>query len=217
MLRAICMSCWEKYCAVRSGAFLRRKTQTGFLLWQKWTTFHRTRNCDFIITLAFEHIFLVLLIAKRSFQSVCVHFEQSAKLKIFSLASTTANLADLNALPYTKLMPLFCTCSCVFLVCELYGQFFAFAQLENMTSKKSRIASNLEVIALSDCRWVRSNFTLVEAPLFFFRVKHEPMINPFATKSWAYFNGVCQVGQLPSSDVVVSLINAVAWPFSSWN
>lgn len=139
MLRAICMSCWEKYCAVRSGAFLRRKTQTGFLLWQKWTTFHRTRNCDFIITLAFEHIFLVLLIAKRSFQSVCVHFEQSAKLKIFSLASTTANLADLNALPYTKLMPLFCTCSCVFLVCELYGQFFL-----HLRSWKTWQAKNLE-------------------------------------------------------------------------
>jgi hypothetical protein len=72
-------------------------------------------NPDFIPSLEVEYIFLMLLeIAKRSFQSVCVHFEQSAKLKIFSLASTTANLADLNALPYTKLMPLFCTCSCLF-------------------------------------------------------------------------------------------------------
>ena len=72
-------------------------------------------NPDFIFPLEFEYIFFLLLeIAKRSFQSVCVHFEQSAKLKIFSLARITANLADLNALPYTKLMPLFCTCSCLF-------------------------------------------------------------------------------------------------------
>ena len=40
-------------------------------------------------------------------------------------------------------------------------------------------------------------------------------MNPFATKKRAYFNYVCQFGQLPSSDVVVSLINAVAWPFYS--
>ena len=63
------------------------------------------------------------------------------------------------------------------------GVFFKFSSVRNMTSKEIGVE-----IALSDDELV-GDFTAVRgefcAPLLFFRVEHEPVVNPFAQNNFS--------------------------------